>query len=200
MPITIDARGLPCPQPVVKTKKALEENNGSVDVIVDNQTAADNVVRFAHNMNYSTVIRKQGYDFTVTIIPPGEKKTISEGFSRDITGARTGPVVVVIASETIGRGNDQLGRILMKAFLNILREQDRKPDHIVFMNSGVKLTVEQSENLAEVKGLERTGIRILVCGTCLDFFHLKDMVRAGTVSNFFEIAQLLMTADKVIQL
>ena len=200
MALKIDCRGLPCPQPVVKTKKALEENRGSVDVIVDNQAAAENVARYARNLHRTAVIQKQEHDYIIAISPESGAKKTPVQECRKSGGKRTGPLVIVIASETIGRGDDQLGGILIKAFLNTLLAQDQKPDCVVFMNGGVKLTIEQSDNLTEVKKLEQAGIRILVCGTCLDFFHLKEKVRAGAVSNFYEITQLLVMADKVIRL
>ncbi len=201
MAITIDARGLSCPQPVIKTKKALEESELPIDIIVDNKAASENIARFAFSQGYLTTMRQDDRDFIVTIMPSSDApKTGVQESQQHISSSKQVSTIVVIASDSIGQGDDVLGRVLMKAFLNTLREQGQKPQHIIFMNNGVKLTVDQSEFLEDVTRLEQAGIQILVCGTCLDFFHLKELVRVGTVSNFFEITQLLLTADKVIRL
>ena len=189
----IDARDLPCPQPVLVTKKALEAMaGGMLQVIVDNKAAMENVRRFAVNADCETSVREEGRDFIIEI-KKGSPKTAGE----ETAGTDT---VVVIASDRIGKGNDELGGILMRILFPTLLEINPKPKTLVFVNAGVKMTVEGSDLIDPLTKLEKHGVELLVCGTCLDFFGLKEKVRIGKVSNFFEIMQTILRADKTIGL
>jgi len=196
----IDARGLSCPQPVVLTKKALEEmRTGIIEVIVDNNASAENVARFARNAGCGVEIREQGHDFVIKI-----KKAYGEVPEEQICSPKpqkkTNATVFLIPSDTIGQGSDELGGILMKVFFPTLLELEPKPNKLIFMNNGVKLTVEGSNFLDSLNKLAKQGIELLVCGTCLDYFGLKEKVKVGRISNFFEITEVLLNAEKVIRL
>ncbi|MEO0226156.1 MAG: sulfurtransferase-like selenium metabolism protein YedF, partial [candidate division WOR-3 bacterium] len=108
--------------------------------------------------------------------------------------------VFLIASDTIGQGSDELGKILIKVFFNTLLETDPKPERLIFMNNGVKLTTEGSELLDSLNKLTKQGVELLVCGTCLDYFGLKEKVKVGRISNFFEITEVLINTEKVVRL
>lgn len=194
----IDARGLSCPQPVVLTKKALEEMEaGIIEVVVDNKVASENVSRLARNSGCEVEVREDGNDFIVNItkerrVKGSEEEIICQPVEK---GA-----VIFIAGDTIGSGSDELGGILMKALFPTLLKVEPKPRKLIFMNNGVKLTTEGSEFLDSLNKLEKEGAELLICGTCLDYFGLKENVKVGRISNFYEITEALLQADKVIRI
>jgi selenium metabolism protein YedF len=193
MAFLVDARGLACPQPVVLAKKALEGND-EVVVLVDDDTALANVRRLASSMGCG--FRQE----------PGEghtRITVTRGGSCDaVYGAPgpEGPVVVVLSSETMGSGNDELGALLMRNFIHVLAETGPRPDVMVLFNSGVKLAAQGHAALEDLGKIEGSGARILVCGTCLDFYGLKERLKAGGVSNMYDIAQVMLGAGRLIRI
>jgi len=210
----IDARGLGCPQPVVVTKKALDEiESGRIEVIVDNKGAVENVSRLARNSGCDVEVREDGSDFIVKVIKGVVSNVSEEEIVCHIEPQRAGNgIVVLIAGDTIGSGSDKLGGLLMKVLFPTLLEVEPKPKKLIFMNSGVKLTTERSsplersslpegsEVLESLVKLEKQGVELLICGTCLDYFGVKDKVKVGRISNFFEITETLLKADKVIRM
>ena len=107
---------------------------------------------------------------------------------------------MVFPSDKMGQGDDELGTVLIKGFFHALGEVSPKPDTLIFFNAGVKLTVQGSDVLEDLHSLEEKGLTILVCGTCLDFYGLKEEIRAGTVSNMYDIAETMLSAGKVIRI
>jgi len=191
----IDCRGLSCPQPVIETKKTLESmKDGIIEVIVDNVAAKENVSRFARSQGCQVESAEKGGNFNLKITK-GDVRTdagISEG--SDLKKQ----VVLLITSDQIGMGSEELGRVLMKTFINTLIETTPRPETIIFMNSGVKLAIEGSPVLESLDKLEKAGVNLLVCGTCLNYFEVKDKLKAGKVSNMYEIVEHMMGAEKVI--
>jgi selenium metabolism protein YedF len=189
----IDARNLSCPQPVVLTKKALEEV-AEVITIVDNEAAKDNISRLG---------RKQGCEVSVEHKQDGIYLTLRKagaGPAKQQCAVTTG-IVLFIASDVLGRGdNQQLGRLLMQSFLHTLGGLTSRPETIVFMNSGVMLVTDDSPVLGELRQLENQGIEILACGTCISRLQLADKVAAGQASNMYTIADTLLRAEKIISL
>jgi selenium metabolism protein YedF len=117
----------------------------------------------------------------------------------DVTPER-GAVVVAVSSDRMGRGDDQLGEVLLRSFLHTLGEVSLAPDTLIFYNSGVKLAVEGSPALEDLRSLEARGVRILLCGTCLGHFELKDRIAAGEISNMYAITETMLGAGRVINL
>lgn len=111
---------------------------------------------------------------------------------------KSGPFVIVISENKMGRGSDELGTVLMKAFLHTVAGQVKKPDVIIFYNTGVKLTVQGSDVLDDLKQLESEGVQILVCGTCLNYFEIKDKLDAGIVSNMYDIVETMSSAGRLL--
>lgn len=189
----IDARGLACPQPVILTKKALE-NHDDIVVTVDNEAARENVKRMAQSLGCSVSVRETGGAIHISI---------SREHSCDMpetASSHEGPLVVVIASDTMGRGNDELGTLLMKSFIHTIVEMSPLPDTLIFFNTGVKLTVTGSEVIDDLKILSDNGVNILVCGTCLGYFDIKDQLATGIVSNMYDIAETMMGAGRLVQI
>lgn len=191
----IDARGLACPQPVINTKKALEAiEEGMLTVIVDNVAARDNVRRFAESQGCTVTVDEKKGDYHLDIA----KGFACEIESRSEETRENDNIVVYINSNTMGAGDDELGRILMEAFLKTMVIADPQPRKLIFVNSGVKLATEGSDVLQHIKEMERKGVEVLACGTCLDFYGLKEKLRVGVISNMYDIIESLMEAGKVI--
>ncbi len=189
----IDARGFACPQPVIMTKKAIEEGDDCV-VIVDNEAARDNVCRMAKSRGCETRVEERNGAFRIHVTreedrKPGEKPLPT-----------VGPTVVVFPCDCMGKGDDELGAVLVRAFIHTLGEISPRPDGLIFFNAGVKLTADGSAVIEDLRALEETGIRILVCGTCLDFFGLKDKLRAGMISNMYDIAETMLSAGRIVRI
>ena len=192
----LDCRGLACPGPVIQVKKNLEEtpHGASFSIDLDSEVSRDNVRRFAESRGAGVSVQEGADGSTrLTIKAPLDAETRGRGDA----GKRS--PVVFIASETIGEGDDKLGRILMEGFINTLLEQDRIPDRILFMNAGVKFTIQASAVSDTLKKLTDRGCEILVCGTCLKFFSLTDKLSVGTVSNMFDIQGAMLEATSVVR-
>ncbi len=194
---TIDARGLACPQPVLLTRKGLAESN-QVLTIVDNETAQQNVSRMAEKAGCQVQVEKREDGIYLNLTKLDSPQTESPGPCAN--AAASGPLVLTIPSEFMGRGDEELGYILIRAFFHTLGETQPSPEIIVFFNSGVKLTIEGSPVLEDLRSLSDKGIQILVCGTCLNHYEIKDKVAVGEVSNMYAIAEALLQAGKVISL
>ncbi len=203
----IDARGLACPQPVILTKKALEQQN-ELKVRVDNIAAVENVKRLAKSQGCQvTVEEEKDRTWTLSLTREGKAEGITE--SPDIVcdvaqeatagGSVSGPCVILITSNAMGQGDDELGRLLFRGFFHALQELDKLPDKIIFYNSGVKLTVKDSDVLEDIKQLAQGGVEILVCGTCVNFFNLTDQIAVGTISNMYDIAGSMRSAGLLIR-
>jgi selenium metabolism protein YedF len=189
----VDARGLACPQPVVITKKALEEiEKGKVVVIVDSEVARDNLVKLAKSLDCSVNVEESNGDYHINIL-----KGEAVGLSKMVQESN-GDFIILVTSQYMGKGSDELGGILMKGFFYALSESYNLPQAVIFMNSGVKLAVEGTEILESLSALESKGVEILSCGTCLDYFNLKDKLVKGGVTNMYTIVERLNEAKKVI--
>lgn len=195
----LDARGWACPKPVIETRKALQ-NDKSLIVIVDNKAAKENVSRLATKMGCQFQIEEKDDGIFIKIECEGvsEQENIKE--EAYISCKIEQKIVLVIASDTVGKGSDELGAILMRAFMHTFLEVEPKPNTIIFMNNGVKLTTKDSKVLDDLQELSNMGIEILVCGTCLNYFGLTDSLVIGTISNAYNIAEAMLQADKVINL
>lgn len=196
---TVDCRGLNCPEPVLRTKKTLTEHpDDEICVIVDSDTARENVLRFARSRGREVSFQQSGDAFNITI-------TAKTKFAEDseATGNKSEPhegAVLLITSDLLGQGSSELGQLLMRNFLYTLQESERAPRAVIFMNSGVKLCISGSAVIEELLALLNRQVTILVCGTCLDYYRLKDKHAAGQVSNMYDITDLLINAQRVISI
>ncbi len=192
----IDARGLACPQPVIATKKAMQKyEGGQLITIVDNKTALENIQKLAAGQGFSNQVEEKSGEFYVYLTR--EKAPLPNRESPEEAGRKT---VVFITRRHLGQGAEELGEGLMKSFLYTLTEREEEIKHIIFMNSGVFLSTSDSPVLDYLKDLEAKGIGILSCGTCLDFYGLKEKLQAGQVTNMFDAVDILLQAKKIISL
>lgn len=188
---TVDARGMACPLPVINTKKVLEAlKEGTVTTIVDNDAARENVAALAKSMGLEVDIKEEGSDYHITI-------TKKDGVPTPQIEAAANSVIFITSSE-FGRGSSELGNVLMKSFMFTLVESDALPQSMLFVNSGVYLTCENSPVLDHLVNLKERGVEILSCGTCLDYFNLKEKMNVGQVTNMYTIYEKMNGSAKVI--
>lgn len=208
----IDNRGLSCPLPVINTKKALDElikegiDEFSLMVIVDNEAAKENVMRFASTAGYQTTAERKEEGICILIEKSGSKdneKEKSRQMGELCCGAKEGTekeTLVMITSSALGQGSEELGKILMRSFIFTLKETEPLPAKILFLNSGVFLTTEGSPVLDELQELAERGVEIFSCGTCLDYYKLKEKLAVGHVTNMYDTVEAVQAAAKVITL
>lgn len=197
---TIDARGLACPAPVIQTKDVLDrESPDTIQVIVDNEAARQNVSRFLESRNYTVSAQQVGTDFYVTGTQGGGSMDTPLPVPHHDDDARK-KIMVMISSAHIGHGDDKLGSKLMASFLKTLEEMGDDLWLLVLLNSGVRLAVENSSMLVPLKALEESGVRILVCGTCLTHFNLLEKRQVGETTNMLDIVTAMQLADTVINI
>lgn len=195
--VKINAKGLACPQPVVLSKKALAEiESGEVVVCVDNETARDNVKRMAENKGCIVAVKEGDDGFELKITKLSSSKVSQESVTEKKVVEET--LVYLFDSDFIG-SNRELGKILVNGFLNAIPSLPKRKSKIVFISNGVKLTTRGSYVFDTLSKLKHSGFEILICGTCLDFFKIRDKVQIGTVSNALEIMEALTSASKIIK-
>ena len=243
----IDAKGKPCPQPVILAMRALGglKDGETLQVQVDNEAAVENLKRMAQKNGAAVQVKADGANWTVEIVPAdsaaadvgagsadaveggaGSADAVEggAGFADAVEGGAgsadvaqagqsaeeqarqicampaRGPVVVAVGSAEMGNGDPRLGRILMKSFLYSLTQLEELPQTVLFFNGGVRMTTEGSESLEDLKALESQGVEILSCGTCLDFYGLKDKLLVGGITNMYVIAQTMAGAGNVVKI
>jgi selenium metabolism protein YedF len=198
MTAELDCRGLACPAPVLQTKELIEkESPPIITVTVDNEAAKQNVSRFLGTQNFEVSVHEEEGLLKVTgkrgeTTPP--PKPVQE------TATEHKKIMVMVATDRMGRGDDELGAKLMVSFIKTLKEMGDELWRLVFVNNGVKLTIGESEVLPILKDLEQSGVYILVCGTCLTHFDLLDKKQVGETTNMLDIVTAMQLADKVIGL
>ena len=201
MPKEINARGLACPAPVLQTRQAIDKDKlNEIKVIVDNEAALENVTRFLQSQNFEVSSEKSGNDFHITGTRGDALPTTSECDVTDLPQTAQKKIMVMITTDKIGHGDDELGIKLMAAFLKTLKEMGNDLWRLVFVNNGVKLAIEGSHVLESLKDLEESGVNILVCGTCLDHFQVLDKKRVGETTNMLDIVTSMQVAGKVVNI
>ncbi len=196
---TIDCRGRACPQPVLDTKKVLEESGeAEIRIIVDNPASKENVRRFVESQGHKVTVAEENNVFTLIIQRKGavphapavqEQKTVESG-----------KIVIFLDGDSIGRGSEELGKVLMRSFLHTLEQSNLGIEKIILLNGAVKLACKGSAVLEELANLAQRGGKILACGTCLDYFGVKSDLAVGRVSNMYEILTSLAEAGKVLKI
>lgn len=189
----LDYTGLQCPMPVINTKKYFDSiQEGEATVIVDNEIAKNNVSKFAESSSYLYEVREINALYYIKI-----KKSLQK---EEFTENKVKQFVILVSSNTFGTGDDKLGTALMKSYLFALSESTSLPTDILFMNAGVKLTVEGSECLECLTNIKEKGVYIGSCGTCLDFYGLKEKLAVGEITNMYSIVEKMNGAANTIKL
>ena len=199
----IDCKGMACPLPVVNAKKASEElrSGDALTVLVDNEIAVQNLTRFAEHKGFAVSAEKKAekeYAVIMTISGAAAEEAKAEEISCVMDSRRKG-MLVVLSANVMGTGDAKLGTSLMKAFVFALTKQDQLPDTILCYNTGAYLTCEGADTLEDLKLLESEGVTILTCGTCLDFYGLKEKLAVGGVTNMYDIVERMENAAQIIK-
>ncbi len=206
----LDCRGLACPGPVINAKKAAEgfREEGTLSVLVDNETAVQNLTRLASGMGYAVKSKKEGekdYLVEMEVKPGAAAEAAGEGAPSEDECAACAPeqkktgTVVVLSSDQMGGGDEALGKKLMKAFVYALASGSAVPDKIICYNSGAFLSTEDPDTVRDLRTLEEAGASVMTCGTCLDYYGLKEKLQVGIVSNMYDIVEALVHAGSVIR-
>jgi len=189
----IDCKGLKCPQPVINTKKYFNDiTEGTATVIVDNDVANSNISKFAQSNGFtvSSELIDGLYHIKITKSP----------CACNPMSFKQNNLVIIVSNDKMGIGNDELGATLMKSYLYALAESDTLPTDLIFINGGVKLTVEGSDSLINIKTLQEKGVNILSCGACLDFYSLKEKLAVGEITNMYTIVEKMNSSSNTIKL
>ena len=198
----IDCKGMACPLPVVNAKKAAETLNAGdvLTVLVDNEIAVQNLSRFAEHKGFGVSAQKKAEkEYAVVMTVSG---AAPEGKEEEVTcvmDSRRKGMLVVLSGNVMGTGDAKLGTSLMKAFVFALTKQDQLPDTILCYNTGAYLTCEGADTLEDLKLLESEGVTILTCGTCLDFYGLKEKLAVGGVTNMYDIVERMENAAQIVK-
>jgi len=196
----LDCRRLACPAPVLQTKQKIEkENLSEINVIVDNQAAKENVSRFLGTQKFDVSVEKKGTDFYIT----GKRGTGATPLQPSVapqSDSEKKKIMVMIATDRMGFGDDTLGKLLLINFIKTLAEMGEELWRLVFVNNGVKLTIGGSKVLDVLKGYEKEGMTILVCGTWLSHFNLLEKKEVGVTTNMLDIVTAMQLADSVINI
>jgi len=199
MSTMVDARGLACPQPVIATRKAMEAG-GAVTTLVDSETSMNNVRRMALKAGWGVQVSQEGETYRLDLVPGAARPAPQPGPMPAAAGAPAGPLVLVVSSDVMGRGVDELGGILMRSFFHTLGEVSPRPETVILFNTGVRLACEGSPVVEDLCALEADGVEILVCGTCLNYLELAGSLAAGQVSNMYDIAEKMLGAARLVNL
>lgn len=189
--IEIDAMGLACPEPVIRAKKAIKENekNEQILVRVDNDVAVQNLTKLANQAGANVSVKEiSKKEFTV-LFNFNEKESCK--VMENVSSFRMDDYVIALSSDKVGHGADELGSKLAESFVYALTEQDVPPKMIVCYNSGVFLTTKNEKTIADMKKLEEKGCEIVSCGLCLDYYKLKEELKIGTITNMYRIVEIL---------
>jgi len=198
--VFLDCRGLPCPQPVLRAKEALEQGATAIEMLVDNEASKNNVSRFARSQGHEVVCnaRPDGC-FAVAVTATARPAAVPFDPSDYPCPVPAPPkMIYVIASDSMGRGSDELGWALLQTYIQTIKDVTPLPQTIIFYNGGVKLVAAASGALEALQHLQAKGVEILACGACLDFFKLKSAIQVGQISNMHEIMSAMAGADTIV--
>ena len=190
---------------MVKTKQAIQSLQGAgvVETLVDNEIAVQNLTKMASLKGYGVESEKRSDDcyrvrMTVNGFDGGQKEEEPEKILCQPMSERKN-IVVAVGADHMGEGSNELGQALLKGFLFALTMQEELPAAILFFNGGAHLTCEGSDSLEDLRALEEKGVEILTCGTCLDYYDLKDKLAVGGVTNMYDIVEKQMKATLVVK-
>lgn len=201
--ISIDAIGQPCPIPVVKAKRAIADlpaRGGVIQVRVDNAAACDNLAKMVKGAGHRSEMRQEADNmYAVTIfVGEGERgEPAAAPKASSHSGSGEG-LVVAVGSDGMGRGSEELGKILIKGFIYSLAQLETPPQAVLFFNSGVHLVLQEANTVGDLLALVEKGCRILVCGTCVDYYQCKDRIAVGEVTNMYGIVEAMAAGGRVV--
>jgi len=200
----VDTKGHLCPAPLIAAKKALKETAGgeSFILLTDNQTSFDNLSRFLKDNKADFQVSESESIWTLTITKTTGEVALTnpeDYCAPSISHFEKGNYVVVISSDKMGEGDEELGHLLMANFIKALKDLDELPSRMVFYNNGVKLATKSSPVIEHLRDLEKMGVELMLCATCISHYSLESVVGAGTVSNMYTITEVMASAGNIIK-
>ena len=199
---TLDCKGLNCPEPVLRTKIYLEQNKGkSFSVVVDRDASRENVLHFAKSQGCAVSVAHDGVDSFIITLIPSSTPTVSKSFCKEdylCDGSECQNLVYVISSDSMGSGSEELGWALLQTYVTTIEQVSPLPSHILLYNGGVKLAAIATKGLEALQKLEKKGVTIWSCGTCLEYFYLENKRQVGSITNMYDIMNTMATAGKVV--
>ncbi len=200
----VDAMGMTCPKPVILAKKEMDKSQAGdvVFVQVDNEVATENLRKLANSQEADYEMTKLGdkhYEVKITVKKAGTSQEEKEPEYISCVPQGQKNTVVVISSDKMGEGDPELGQILIKGFIYSLTQLEKLPDTVLFYNKGAFLTCEDSPVLEDLRTLEKEGTKICTCGTCLDFYKMKEKLAVGNIVNMYVIVETQSKADLIIK-
>lgn len=194
----INALGQACPLPVIETKKALREND-AVETVVDNEIATQNLKKMAEQLGLMYQMNKDSDTHFTVVISKSDvlmEKVVKEEHHHTKS---TTDYIVVIDTDVMGHGSEELGKNLLKTFIYSLTEQDVLPKRVIFYNGGAPFVAEGSDALEDLQTLADNGVEIYACGACLNYFELTDKVKVGEVTNMYRIVEMMRQAPRIVK-
>ena len=202
---TLDMRGKPCPIPVVNAKNALAgQGTKGVAVIVDNFVAVQNLEKMAKGSGWGFSYVEDGTGgetrYTVTIVKDPNQVPVDAARETSVADAKVGArgPVVLVGSDSMGRGSEELGRLLIKGFIFSLTQLNPLPEAVIFLNGGAHLTTEGAATVNDLKALAERGVEVYTCGTCANYYKLTDALAVGSITDMMNITAKLAKASAVI--
>ncbi|MDR2888046.1 MAG: sulfurtransferase-like selenium metabolism protein YedF [Bacteroidales bacterium] len=202
---TVDARGQLCPAPLIMTKRALDETakGDTFTLITDSRVSFANVSRYLNDNAVTFSFSENGGEWTLVVTKntaaPAENSAAAYCPDNDIPHLKKGDFTVAISSDRMGSGDPELGTLLMANFIKAIRDLDTLPSKMVFYNRGIFMAAKSSPVYGLLNDLEKMGVSLYLCGTCINHYRLAAETDTGTVSNMFEIAQIMASSGKVIR-
>lgn len=200
----VDTKGQLCPAPLIAARRALKETpiGESFMVLTDNQTSFNNLGRFLKDNNTDFQVSDNGgvWTFTITRKTDDIPKTKPEDYCNPpVSHFEKGNFIIVITSDKMGEGDEQLGHLLMSNFIKAIKDLDKLPLKMVFYNKGVTIVADRSPDIEHLRDLEKMGVELLLCATCVNYYKLEEHVGAGILSNMFTIAEVMASAGSIIR-
>ena len=200
----VDTKGQICPAPLIATKRALKETAAgeSFIVLTDTPTAFNNICQFLKDNKTGFRVSESEGVWTLTITRPGgetAENNPEEYYSSSIAHFQKGNFIIVITSDKMGEGDNELGHLLMTNFIKAIKDLDKLPQKMVFYNKGVTLVTKNSPLIDHLTDIEKMGVEILLCATCVNHYAIKDIVGAGTLSNMYTIAEVMASAANIVR-
>ncbi len=197
----VNCKGLLCPMPLIETKKAIKESviGDEIQVDVDNETSFNNVSHFLNDNGFVFKFTKEALVYHINFVV-NNLRTNTEGLKiNEEPKSNLGNYIIVLDSDEMGSGDNDLGKLLLKGFINTIEQLDTLPKEIICYNSGITLAIKGSDTANSLKKIETKGVKIMLCGTCLDFYSLKDNIEVGSITNMLYIAEKLSSDLKIVK-
>ena len=200
----LDMRGQPCPIPVVNAKKALFEptangfGNSSVVVLVDNMAAVQNLEKMAKGTGFAFLYEEDGASYKVSIFKNANNSQVYDEPLQAAIGTEARGPVVLITSDSMGKGAEELGQLLIKGFIFSLSQLNPAPEAVIFLNSGIRLAMEGANTVPDLKTLKEKGSELYICGTCANYYQLTNSLAVGDIVDMMIITNYLAKASGVI--